>query len=161
MASLMSKEAVRVCESVEREQEQQTEHKMRLKGHLVFVPEMAELLSGLEDGEQVGEGEPVGGGQARRPLTRHLVKLTRPTQLSNDNWPGLGLEAPLPASLSALWTARKQATRVWWDEGWPPAFCRLAARLLVVQVLRRAQQVPSNAALPNRRMCSEHLSHLL
>lgn len=51
MASLMSKEAVRVCESVEREQEQQTEHKMRLKGHLVFVPEMAELLSGLEDGE--------------------------------------------------------------------------------------------------------------
>ncbi|KAJ8291412.1 hypothetical protein OF846_005436 [Rhodotorula toruloides] len=112
-ADLAAKEAVRRAESATREREQRKERKAHLKGRLVFIPDMAELSSGSEDeGSEWEEG-----GRGGRS-TRHLAKLSRPAQLSDDNPLELGSEAQLPASTSALWTAHKQATRVRWDEEW-------------------------------------------
>ncbi|GAA6057549.1 hypothetical protein NBRC10513_005600 [Rhodotorula toruloides] len=45
-------------------------------------------------------------------------KSARLTQLSDNDSLGLGLDAQLPASTSALWTAHKRATRARWDDKW-------------------------------------------
>ncbi|CDR38686.1 RHTO0S03e12178g1_1 [Rhodotorula toruloides] len=113
VADLAAKEAVREMESAERAREQRKERRTHLKGRLVFVPEMAELSDASEDeGSEWEEGER--GGRS----TRHLAKSARLTQLSDNTSPGSGSDAQLPASISALWMAHKQATRARWDDEW-------------------------------------------
>ncbi|GAA6043784.1 hypothetical protein NBRC10512_004512, partial [Rhodotorula toruloides] len=113
VADMMAKEAVRRWESAAREREQRKERKTHLKGRLVFTPDMAELSSGSSEEESEWEEDERGGRS-----TRHLAKSARLTQLSDDGPPGSRSVSQLPASISALWTAHKQATRARWDEEW-------------------------------------------
>uniref|UniRef100_A0A0K3CQ65 BY PROTMAP: gi/342320283/gb/EGU12224.1/ Pol-like protein [Rhodotorula glutinis ATCC 204091] n=1 Tax=Rhodotorula toruloides TaxID=5286 RepID=A0A0K3CQ65_RHOTO len=124
VADLAAKDAVRLMESAAREREKRKERKTHLKGRLVFVPEMAELSDESEDEGSEWEEDERGGRSAS-----HLAKSSRLTQLSDDRSPGSRSDTQLPASISALWTAHKQATRARWDDEWrrSPVGCQLFA----------------------------------
>ncbi|BGP36097.1 Pre-mRNA-splicing helicase BRR2 [Rhodotorula toruloides] len=107
VADMMAKDAVQTWQSAAREQRK--ERKTHLKGRLVFIPDMAELSSGSSKEESEWE-------EGKRGA--HLAKSSRLTQLTYDDPLGLGPGTQPPASISALWTAHKQATLTRWHKDW-------------------------------------------